>query len=156
MPTTERTYFFSGINRPGLVRLLAAERAAGMVNMSVAGQPALMKAFTECPNVRLAMDSRAFAHRRRKKRSPDERERYLDSYARTILKVGARFEWWSSPDEIGDQEQSNRNYEDLLARLEVEELRAKVLWVYQGSESDLAYMAGRTGLVGLGGLVHKG
>lgn len=50
------TYYYSGINQPKLLEVLARKGASGMVNALYAGQPALLKAYTYYPEVGLALD----------------------------------------------------------------------------------------------------
>ena len=56
---TMATYYFSGVNKPPLLELLARRRASGMVNALYAGQRALLEAYKRYPEVDLVMDSGA-------------------------------------------------------------------------------------------------
>jgi hypothetical protein len=50
------TYFFSGINKPELLEVLATCQASGMVNALSAGQPKLREAYVRWSHVKLALD----------------------------------------------------------------------------------------------------
>ena len=54
------TLICSGVNRPDVLALLARERVAGMVNATVACQPALVEAYERYSEVPLYLDSGAF------------------------------------------------------------------------------------------------
>jgi hypothetical protein len=108
-------YYHSGVDRASFIEILAREGAAGMVNASVATQPALLAAYERWPEVPLVLDSGAF-----------QGNEDLDGYADIVRQVGWRFLWCANLDVIGNQEESDRNWLRLR-----NELKADVLWVYQ-------------------------
>ncbi len=134
------TYYFSGIDRVAFIELLAREGAAGMVNATVATQPAMKAAYRRFPEVPLVLDSGAF-------QGVDD----VDWYASVIQEVGDRFEWIANLDVIGDQAASDDN----RGRLRV--MRCDPIWIYQveGGEP-ISYLRKAFydgGTVGIGGLV---
>jgi hypothetical protein len=154
------TFYFSGVNRPDLLSLLAEQQAAGMVNAAWACQPQVVAAYRRFPQVQLALDCNAIQRLRhgqqaRARRITYRLEEALDTYARVIAEVGWRFEWVSSYDVIGDQRLTNWCYEQLLKRLAgMPSLASRVLWIYQhGSLDELKGMARRLKRVGIGGMV---
>jgi hypothetical protein len=133
-------YYFSGVDRAGFIELLAREGAAGMVNASVATQPAMMAACSRWPEVPLVLDSGAF-----------QGNTDVDEYARICTLVGSRFRWVATLDVIGDQDASDRNWTLLKAK------GIHPLWVYQVQGGrDLYHMekaAETLKHIGVGGLV---
>lgn len=134
-------YYFSGIDRASFVELLAQEGVAGMVNATVATQPAMKAAYRRYPEVSLVLDSGAF-------QGVDD----LAWYASIIHEVGERFEWVANLDVIGDQAASDRNRQQLH-----EEMDCTTLWIYQveggAPLGRLESEVGCEGFVGIGGLV---
>ncbi len=135
------TYYFSGIDRTSFIELLAREGAAGMVNATVATQPAMKAAYRRFPEVPLALDSGAF-------QGVDD----VVWYASVVHEIGDRFDWVANLDVIGDQETSDRNWRRLH-----EEMDCTPLWIYQveggASLGRLENEVGCKGRVGIGGLV---
>jgi hypothetical protein len=137
-------YYYSGIDRASFIELLAGEGAAGMVNATVATQPAMKAAYRRYPEVPLVLDSGAF-------QGVDD----IDWYAEVIHEVGERFEWCANLDVIGDQEASNANWLKLLER------DVRTLWVYQVEggaglldlQAELSKWSQMEALIGVGGLV---
>jgi hypothetical protein len=136
-------FFFSGIQKRATAQALATEKAAGMISHAEYS-PNLMKA---CQGIDiLAMDSGAYT----KVLTTHD----IRMYASTIVEHGSRCIWYANADKIGDQEQSNRNYDYLLSLLPAA-LHDRVLWIYQYG-APLHYLhAGleRHKRVGIGGLV---
>jgi hypothetical protein len=133
----------SGVNRPDALALLARERVAGMVNASVACQPALLEAYERYSDVPLYLDSGAF-----------QGKMDIETYRKIIERVGHRFTWIANLDVIGDPHRSDENYA-WLTKMLLPDLRAKVLWVYQGGcLHQLATRARELKCVGIGGLVR--
>ncbi len=134
------TYYFSGVDRASFIEVLAREGAAGMVNASVATQPALRSAYRRWPEVPLVLDSGAFQG------LDDPR-----AYAEIVHEIGWRFQWVANLDVIGDQEGSDRNWDRLRA------LNVDPLWVYQVEGGAPLHVmvrrAGDLGRIGVGGLV---
>ncbi len=50
------TYFFSGVNKPELVRVLDRQHACGMLNALSAGEPKLRQAYERHPDVEFVLD----------------------------------------------------------------------------------------------------
>lgn len=114
-------YYYSGVNRPALLEVLARQKASGMVNALYAGQRALLEAYARYPEVNLVMDSGAC-----------QGYRDVEAYARLIRKIGARMVWCANVDVLHNQTQSNEHYQRLRQLLSGDEgVRDKVLWVYQ-------------------------
>jgi hypothetical protein len=135
-------YIHSGINRPDLLALLAEEGASGMVNIRVIGEPRLQWAFRHYQEVPLFLDS-GF------RRKMDVR-----SYLAMIECYGHRFTWIANLDSPFDQQLSDSHYRLITSRLPCEELRSKILWIYQGGElADLKVRAKEHSLIGIGGCV---
>jgi hypothetical protein len=133
-------YYFSGIDRAGFIEILAREGAAGMVNATVATQPAMKAAYRRYPEVPLVLDSGAF-------QGVDD----LEWYASVIHEVGDRFEWCASLDVIGDQSGSDRNWRRLH-----QEMDCNPLWIYQvegGASLKRLENEMDKSLIGIGGLV---
>jgi hypothetical protein len=134
------TYYFSGVDRASFIEVLAREGATGMVNASVATQPALRAAYRRWPEVPLVLDSGAYQG------LDDPR-----AYAEIVHEVGDRFRWVANLDVIGDQEGSDRNWQRLR------DYDVEALWVYQvegGASFDrLREMVEQLRFVGVGGLV---
>lgn len=153
------TFYFSGVNRPDLLELLAEQQAAGMINARSACQPRLMASYTQFPQVKLALDCDARQRQRRQQRTHTRSPAYqldaaIDWYASVICRVGWRFEWFSSFDVMGDQHLSNWCYERLLERLADSQLASRVRWIYQhGSLRELQERANVLKTVGIGGMV---
>lgn len=137
------TLFFSGIDRPAHLSLLAAEQAAGMMNATNAMQPQLYQAYTRPLPIPLVLDSGAF-----------QGQRDITRYCEIIEQVGKHFLWISNLDVMFDQTASNRHFEYLQTHLSPH-LRSKILWVFQpgGSFHELESMAQHRRLIGIGGLV---
>ncbi|MGH9821694.1 MAG: hypothetical protein ACREDR_00325 [Blastocatellia bacterium] len=148
--------YFSGINKPFQIELLAHLRAAGMLNALTAGQPRVLAACRRNPGVPLALDSAAY-------------QGYTDveAYARLIRRVGRSMDFCSNLDVLHNQARSDEHYQRLLSLLaDEDDLRARLLWVYQSQsrgdafsrQGDLealrrALGALRPARVGVGGLV---
>jgi hypothetical protein len=137
-------YIHSGVNRPDLVSLLAEEHAAGMVTAQVVREPRLQWAFQRWPHVRLYLDS-GF-----------RRKMAVRDYVDLIERYGHRFTWIANLDCLFDQPASDEHYRLIMGRLSSPELRARILWVYQGGKrSELAAHAGERKLIGMGGCVLR-
>ena len=150
------TFYFSGINKPFQIDLLARLGAAGMLNALTAGQPRVLAACQRNPDVSLALDSAAY-------------QGYIDveAYTRLVRLVGRRMAFCSNLDVLHNQARSDEHYQRLLSLLaNDEDLRARLLWVYQsqsrgsdfsrkGDLEALRRTLGMLGLtrVGVGGLV---
>ena len=134
------TYYFSGIDRASFIELLAREGAAGMVNATVATQPALKAAYRRYPEVPLVLDSGAF-----------QGMADVEWYASVINEVGDRFKWVANLDVIGDQAASDLNRQRLHL------MGCNPIWIYQveGGEpiSLLRKAFYKGGTIGIGGLV---
>lgn len=136
-------YYFSGIDRASFFEVLAREGAAGMVNASVATQPAMKASYRRYPELPLVLDSGAF-----------QGVTNLAWYASVVHNIGAdRFKWVANLDVIGDQGGSDENWLRLR-----DEMGVDALWIYQveGGEGlwHLEQMMETAGpLVGIGGLV---
>lgn len=135
-----KKYYFSGIDRPQFIELLAREGAAGMVNAKQALQPAMLEAYLRWPDVSLVLDSGAF-----------QGNIDLAGYAEVIRRIGERFLWFANLDVIGDQAKSDLNWSSLC------EIGLEPLWVYQvEGGKDLEYLkrqAYALKFIGVGGLV---
>jgi hypothetical protein len=115
------TYYYSGVNKPALLEVLARKSASGMVNALYAGQRALLEAYERYPGVSLALDSGAY-------------QGYCDveGYARLIRKIGVRMTWCASMDALHNQRRSDEQYQRLMRLLaDDENIRGKILWIYQ-------------------------
>jgi hypothetical protein len=133
-------YYFSGIDRAGFIEILAREGAAGMVNATVATQPAMKAAYRRYPEVPLVLDSGAF-------QGVDD----IGWYGKVIHEVGERFEWCANLDVIGDQSGSDRNWRRLH-----QEMDCHPLWIYQvegGASLKRLENEMDKRLIGVGGLV---
>ncbi len=152
-------FFFSGVNRPDILELLAEQRAAGMVNARCACEPRLVKSYARFPHVKLALDCDARQRYLSQRRGRDRSVAYqldanIDQYASVISRVGKRFVWASCYDIIGDQKGTTWGYQRLVARLADPDLSARIRWIYQlGSLSELEEMAEELKQVGIGGMV---
>ena len=115
-------YYFT-VDKDSHLRILSKtsseELAGGMVNVLRAEQDALMKAYHAYPHVRLVLDSGA-----------PQGYANVSAYAESIKRLAWRFEWFSSMDVLGDQDASEKQYEQLCSRLP-DDLRTRVTWVYQ-------------------------
>lgn len=148
------TFYFSGINKPLQIDLLARLGAAGMLNALTAGQPRMLAACQRNPGVPLALDSAAY-------------QGYLDveAYARLIRLLGRSMAFCANLDVLHNQARSDEHYRRLASLLaDEEELRARLLWVYQSQSREGAFdrkgdpealkrALGTHRLVGVGGLV---
>lgn len=150
------TFYFSGINKPFQIELLARFRAAGMLNALTCGQPKVLAACQRNSEVLLALDSGAY-------------QGYIDveAYARLIRLVGRRMAFCSNLDVLHNQARSNEHHQRLTSLLaDDEDLSARLLWVYQSQsrgghwsrKGDLealrrALGTFSPGTVGVGGLV---
>jgi hypothetical protein len=115
------TYYYSGVNRPVLLEVLARQRASGMVNALYAGQRALLEAYERHPEVSLVLDSGAC-----------QGYRDVEAYARLIRKIGKRMLWCANMDELHNQQVSDERYRRLkLLLADDEECCEKLVWVYQ-------------------------
>lgn len=115
------TYFFSGIDKPALLEVLAQRRASGMVNALSAGQPALRQAYARWGNVALALDSGAC-----------QGNRQVERYARLIKELSSRMTFCSNLDVLHNQHRSNEHFHQLHHLLaDDEQARSKLLWIYQ-------------------------
>jgi hypothetical protein len=137
-----RTFFFSGIEKAATADALAHEGAAGMISR-LQYSANLMEA---CGSIPLVMDCGAFTR-------PLSRQD-IEQYAKLIVLLGDRCEWYAAPDKIGDQHQSNENYTFLLSLLPIE-LHHRVLWIYQQSAPVKSLLQGleQHSRIGIGGLV---
>ena len=121
--------YFSGINKPLQIELLARLRAAGMLNALTAGQPRVLAACRRHPDVPLSLDSAAY-------------QGYTDveAYARLIRRVGRRMDFCSNLDVLHNQARSDEHYQRLLSLLaDEDDLRARLLWVYQSQSRGNAF-----------------
>ena len=135
-------YIHSGINRPDLLSLLAEEGASGMVNVCVIHEPQLQWAFRHYPQVPLFLDSGL------------RRKMDVKSYLAMIERYGHRFAWIANLDYPFDQQLSDSNYRLITSMLPTEDLRSKILWIYQGGPlADLKARAKEHSLIGIGGCV---
>jgi hypothetical protein len=121
------TYFFSGVNRPDLVRVLEEKGACGMLNALSAGEPKLREAYlTLYPTVEFTLDSGAI-----------QGNRNVAGYARLLKSIGTRMQWVSSLDRMHDQRTSDEQYQHLLRLLDdAPVVSRKVLWIYQTQSRD--------------------
>jgi hypothetical protein len=135
------TIFYSGVDRPDLLSLLVAEKAAGMINANYARHPRLQQAYSRPLPIPLVLDSYKF-------------QNDISRYTEIILQVGMHFRWMSNLDVIGNQRVSDQHFEYLQAHLPAH-LAQKILWVFQpgGSLHELEDMARHRHLIGIGGLV---
>lgn len=104
-------------------------------------QPAIYRTLTElqCPAV---IDSGGF-----------QGMTDVHKYADILLQTHHFFEWFPNLDAIGNQSKSNQNYEKLCDILP-SEIRAKLIWVYQGGDvAMIEDYAKVSPLIGVGGLV---
>jgi hypothetical protein len=149
------TYFFSGVNKPELVRVLEEKHACGMLNALSAGEPKLREAYLNLyPKVEFTLDSGAI-----------QGNRNVARYARLLKSIGPRMQWVSSLDRLHDQQTSQEQYEELLRLLaDAPMVSRKVLWIYQTQsrghhwhpEGDLELLKRaleKHRFVGLGGLL---
>src|SRR5579885_2377466 len=114
-------YFYSGVNKPVLLEVLARQRASGMVNALYAGQRKLLEAYDRYPEVVLTLDSAAC-----------QGYQNVEAYARLIRRVGWRMLWIANMDVLHNQKASDEQYQRLRRLLaDDEEARAKLLWIYQ-------------------------
>lgn len=135
-------YYFSGVVGPREIRVLAGEKAAGMVNALQAAKNSLIEAYKTYAQVPLSLDSGSF-----------QGNRDLEGYAGLIRHIGERFEWIASLDVIGNPAASAENYRRLQKLLPAD-LATKLVWVYQGGDlEELRRIAAQTGFIGIGGLV---
>lgn len=114
-------YFFSGVDKPALLEILARQGACGMVNALSAGQPALLDAYVRYGSVPLALDSGGY-------------QGYADieAYACLIKTIGPRMQWCANLDALHNQHKSDEHYRRLTALLaDDERVRNKLLWIYQ-------------------------
>jgi hypothetical protein len=115
------TFFFSGIDKPPLVALLAKQQACGMLNANSAAEPALQEAIARHPTVRFILDSGSV-----------QDNRNIQAYARLVMLMEHRVEWAANLDAIDNQDMSDRHFQTLQALLaRKEQARAKLLWIYQ-------------------------
>jgi hypothetical protein len=147
------TYFFSGIDKPALLDVLAQHHAAGMVNALSAGQPRLRQVYASF-HQRLALDSGAC-----------QGNADVEGYARLIKELSPIVTFCSNLDVLHNQWQSDEHFgylQHLLA--DDEQACRKVLWVYQcqsrgarwhpqGDIDRLKRALERHTVVGIGGLV---
>jgi hypothetical protein len=138
------TFFFSGVNRRGLVYLLRGVQAAAMVSFLDCSRS--VRWALEDMSLDFAVDSGSYT----KPLLPHE----IRQYAAFIEQMEGRAAWYAAPDVMSNQEASNENYRYLLSLLPRYQ-HQYVLWVYQYG-SDMAYL--REGLreherIGIGGLV---
>jgi hypothetical protein len=138
-------YYFSGIDRTAFFQLLANEGAAGMVNATVATQPAMKASYERWPEVPMVLDSGAF-----------QGLNDVVTYAEIVHEIGDRFRWVANLDVVGDQQASDRNWLRLFDDLDV-----RALWIYQvEGGKDLGHVrrwiecrSGAGPMIGVGGLV---
>lgn len=122
-------FYFSGINKPLQIELLAHLGAAGMLNALTAGQPRVVAACRRNADVALALDSAAY-------------QGYIDveAYARLIRRVGRRMVFCANLDVLHNQARSDEHYRCLTSLLADEgDLRARLLWVYQSQSRGSDY-----------------
>lgn len=148
------TYYFSGVNRASLLKILAKHHACGMVNALWAGEPALRRAYERYRDVELALDSGAV-----------QGNRNLEGYARLIKQLSPRMTFCSNLDVLHNQQESDAHYHQLHRLLaDDEQARTKVLWIYQcqsrkadwhphGDLDAFKRAVARHKMVGIGGLV---
>jgi hypothetical protein len=154
------TFFYSGVNRPDILELLAEHHVAGMVNARCACEPRLVEAYTQFSDVKLALDCDARQRYLRQQRTGRERsptyqlEEALDHYAGVIASMGQRFVWASCYDRIGDQQFTSWCYDRLVERLADPTLSSKLRWIYQqGDLAELEERARSLKHIGIGGMV---
>jgi hypothetical protein len=148
------TYFFSGIDKPELIEVLAACQASGMVNALSAGQPKLREAYARWSHVELALDSGAC-----------QGNRNVERYARLVKELAPRLVFCSNLDVLHNQSQSDEHFQLLQYLLANHEpARKKLLWIYQcqsrgsswhhqGDVVALKRAVEKHKMVGIGGLV---
>lgn len=139
---SERTFYFSGIEKDATAKVLVDERACGMMSQLLYRDSLLVA----CKDIPLVVDSGAY--------SIELTRKEIEKYAALIGRVGRRVIWYAAPDKIGDQERSEENYHYLLSLLS-EEMQSRILWIYQASAPvSYLYRAVREHKrVGIGGLV---
>lgn len=153
------TFYFSGVNRPDLLELLAEQHAAGMVNVRCACEPRLIEAYARFPHVPLALDcdarQRYFWQRSGRERSSAyQLDAALDHYAEVIARLGQRFVWASCYDRMGDQKFTSWCYDRLVERLADSAMPSRVRWIYQqGDLAELEERASNLKQIGIGGMV---
>src|SRR5436190_1397124 len=93
--------FFSGIEKAETARMLSAVHgSAGMISFLQYSE----NLFEACESYGLCMVMDSGAYSRSLGRKDIER------YAKVIVTLGDRCEWYANADQIGNQEQSNVNY----------------------------------------------
>ena len=114
-------YYYSGVNKPVLLEVLARQHASGMVNAIYAGQRALLEAYQRYPDVTLTLDSGAC-----------QGYRDVEAYARLIKRIGWRMLWCANMDVLHNQKASDEQYQYLRLLLADDEgVCEKLLWIYQ-------------------------
>lgn len=137
------TFLFSGIEKTATAQAVVEEQAAGMISFWRA-TPALLDA---CSSIKtLVIDSGIY--------SKPHTQQDIERYAEFIIRLGERCLWYAMPDVIGDQVQSNKNYEKLLSLLP-KALHERILWIYQQSAPHWYLIEGleQHKRIGIGGLV---
>lgn len=134
---------FSGFDHIEFVPALQKNQATGMFNVLDA-RPELLEALDLYPG-HWVLDCGA-----------PQNNTDLEGYADFITEHGDRFKWISNLDVIGNQRQSNLNYERLLKRIP-SQLHSKILWVYQYRRETLRdlkpYLREHGPFIGVGGLM---
>lgn len=108
-------YFHSGINSYALLKMLAEEGVAGMVNANCVMQPAIQRALEDFPELPLVLDSGAY-----------QGESDLESYVDVLRQVHHRFEWCAGLDDLSSQHVTDERYLELTGIYFF-----NCLWVYQ-------------------------
>jgi hypothetical protein len=140
------TLYFSGVDRPEFAHILGRKKAAGMINRF----DLKAKLIQECRRYsdgNWFCDSGAFT-------KPVLTTRDIQEYAELINVYSDIFRCFANCDEIGNQIQSNKNYDYLLSLLP-DEHHKKVLWIFQYGSS-LQYLEEaltQHQRIGIGGLV---
>jgi hypothetical protein len=115
------TFFFSGIDKPSLVTILARQQACGMLNARSAAEPALQAAIARYPAVPFVLDSGSV-----------QGNQDIRAYAHVITLLAHRVQWAANLDVIHNQDLSDRHFQALQVLLAGTELaRDKLLWIYQ-------------------------
>jgi hypothetical protein len=148
------TYYFSGIDKPALLEVLAKSRVSGMVNALSAGQPALRQAYERWSQVELTLDSGAC-----------QGNRQIERYAGLMKELSPRMTFCSNLDVLHNQHMSDTHLHHLQHLLaDNEEARNKLLWIYQcqsrgtlwhpdGDQDALKRALEQHKIVGIGGFV---
>lgn len=134
--------YHSGCDRPKFAALIASEGGAVMISPPQKALTCGMRQVLKSSGVRAVLDSGGF-----------QGQADPQAYADILLSVHEYFEWFPNLDKIGDQEQSNKNF-DILRQLLPSELHPKLVWVYQNGDMAMLHKyCQRFKFIGIGGLV---